>query len=157
MKAEDQYHAGIVVDDFEGALGELTSLFGYRWCEEFRAEVPVRLPGGETTLGLRFTYSVSTPRLEIIQTVPGTVWEPVEGSGIHHLGYWSEDVDADSAALARRGMTLEASGLAPDGTVLWAYHRGPSGPRIELVRRSLAPVLEQWWASGADASGVSAS
>ncbi len=31
---------------------------------------------------------------------------------------------------------------------MWAYHRSPHGPRIELVSRGLQPGLEQYWSSG---------
>ena len=33
MRVEDLYHTGIVVDDFEGTLAQLTALFGYQWGE----------------------------------------------------------------------------------------------------------------------------
>ncbi len=67
---------------------------------------------------------------------------PVAGSGIHHAGYWSDDVDADSRKLERRGFATEAIGTPADGGALWAYHRGPTGPRIELMSRQLQPLLE---------------
>jgi hypothetical protein len=72
---------------------------------------------------------------------------------IHHLGYWSDDVAADSAVLAvlavlaERGYALEATGVQPDGVPYWAYHRGASGPRIELVSRTVQAGLEQYWAT----------
>ena len=70
------------------------------------------------------------------------------GSGIHHLGYWSDDVVADAALLVARGYATEATGVRPDGTPVWAYHRSARGPRIELVSRDLAAGLEQYWESG---------
>jgi len=80
--------------------------------------------------------------MEVIQAVAGTLWMPAAGSGIHHLGYWSDDVAADSAALEAQGYALEAAGQ------VWAYHRSPAGPRIELVNRVVQPMLEQYWATG---------
>ncbi|MFF2846327.1 VOC family protein [Streptomyces sp. NPDC058001] len=148
MKATDQFHVGVVVDDFEATSDELAEVFGYTWCEEIGGPTAVTLPTGDTVLDFRSTYSMSTPRLEIIQSIPGTVWTPAAGSGVHHLGYWSDDVAAESAALARRGHTVEAIGRRPDGTPYWAYHRAGSGPRIELVTRALQPNLEQYWANG---------
>jgi hypothetical protein len=145
MNAADQFHTGIVVVDLEAALAELTALFGYGWCDEVRVDQPVRLPSGETTARFRFRYSRSTPRLEVIAQQPGTLWMPPEGSGIHHLGYWSDDVAADSAALAAAGYAFEASGLGPDGPS-WAYYRSPDGPRVELVSRSLEPFMAVMWA-----------
>jgi hypothetical protein len=107
----------------------------------------VKLPTGDAILDLRCAYSRSIPRLEIVRTVPGSLWEPAAGSGIHHLGYWSDDVAADSAALAEEGYAVEATGVQPDGVPYWAYHRGASGPRIELVSRTIQAGLEQYWAT----------
>ena len=148
MRAADQFHAGIVVDDLEASLIDLAELFGYEWCEPISVSTPVVLSDGDIMVDLRFTYSVTSPRLEVIRSVPGTLWTPVTGSGIHHLGYWSDDVAADSARLAGRGYAPEATGLRPDGVAFWAYHRSPGGPRIEIVSRDVQPSLEQYWAAG---------
>ena len=67
-------------------------------------------------------YSGADPRLELLQTVPGTVWTPAD-SGVHHIGYWSDDVESDLA-------TLESG-----------------GPRIELVSRNMEPFIAYWWAT----------
>jgi hypothetical protein len=148
MRAADHFHVGIVVEDLDAALGDLAGLFGHEWCPTLAVTTPVLLPDGETTLDLRFTYSTTTPRVEVIQSIPGTLWMPAVGSGIHHLGYWSDDVEADAALLAARGYAAEATGVRPGGTPVWAYHRSESGPRIELVSRGLAAGLEQYWESG---------
>jgi hypothetical protein len=149
VKTEDLFHQGIVVDDLEGTLAGLTALFGYEWCDEMGGPTKVTLPTGEAVVDLRFAYSRSVPRLEIIRSVPGNpLWQPAAGSGIHHLGYWSDDVPGDSAALTKAGYDLEAAGTGPDGLPYWAYHRGPSGPRIELVSRAVQPGLERYWSTG---------
>jgi len=148
MNAAEQFHVGIVVDDFETTLGALSELFGYEWCDEIGGQTTVTLPGGDAVLDLRFAYSMTLPRLEIIRSLPGTLWEPAAGSGIHHLGYWSDDVRGDSDQLVRRGWEAEAIGRRPNGEPYWAYHRNTSGPRIELVSRALQPVLGRYWATG---------
>jgi hypothetical protein len=148
VNATDQFHLGIVVEDLDMALEELGGLFGYEWCPEFAAEITVVLPEGEITIDLRFVYSKTEPRVELIRSVPGTPWVPAAGSGIHHAGFWSDDMAADGRALVARGYVEEARGIYPDGAPMWAYHRSPRGPRIELVSRGLQPGLEQYWASG---------
>ena len=147
MRADDQFHVGIVVDDLDAALIEMTDLFGYEWCSLISVETPVVLPDGEASLGLTFAYSKNEPRVEVIQSIPGTLWIPAPESGLHHLGFWSDDVGADADRLTRQGYAREASGLRPDGEPMWAYHRRPGGPRIELVSRQLQSGLEQYWAS----------
>lgn len=146
MRAVDQFHVGVVVDDLDDALDELTGAFGYEWCDVIAMPVPVWLPSGETEIDLAFAYSRSTPRLELIRTIPGSVWEPAAGSGVHHLGYWSDDVARDSTALEQLGYAVEAAGLREDGSRHWAYLRRAGRPRIELVTRELEPLLAQLWA-----------
>jgi Glyoxalase/Bleomycin resistance protein/Dioxygenase superfamily len=148
VRGHDQFHTGIVVDDLDAALVDLSELFGYAWCPELHIQTPVVLPTGELTLDLRFTYSVTVPRLELIQSIPGTLWVPATTSGVHHLGYWSDDVASDGDRLVARGYAVEATGVRPDGNAIWAYHRNPAGPRIELVSNDLREGLGQYWASG---------
>src|SRR5688500_13510893 len=113
----------------------------------FEGQLPVTLPTGSTEIPLKFVYSRTAPRVEVIQSIPGTLWVPAAGSAIHHLGYWSDDVARGAADLERRGFAAEATGTRPDGPPSWAYHRSPTGPRIELVDRQLQPVMEQMWAT----------
>jgi hypothetical protein len=147
VRAGDHFHIGIVVDDLDAAMEEMHELFGYEWCPVLAIDVPVVLPDRDIVLDLRFTYSTEAPRLELIQEVAGTPWVRASGSGIHHAGYWSEDVDGDGRLLAARGYDEEARGTQPDGTTMWAYHRSPEGLRIELVSREIQPGLEGYWAS----------
>ncbi|MFE4499162.1 VOC family protein [Rhodococcus sp. NPDC056743] len=152
MKAADQYHVAIVTDDPEAKMLELSELFGYTWGDMMGGPTTVTVPSGDstvdTTVDLKAWYSLSEPRIEIVQSVPGSVWTPTEGSGIHHLGYWVDDVSAASAELTRRGYAVEAVGNWPDGTAYWAYHCSSSGPRIEIVSRNLKPVLDRYFETG---------
>jgi hypothetical protein len=149
VRAADHFHVGIVVDDLQAALVELTDLFGYEWCSLLSVETPVVLADEERMLGLTFAYSKSTPRIEVIQSIPGTLWIPAATSGVHHLGYWSDDVAADAERLMERGFAREATGIRA-GEPVWAYHRSAGGPRIELVSRQLQGGLEQYWESTLD-------
>ena len=148
MKPADQYHAGIVVDDFEESLAWFSETAGYRWCEPVAVDQVITTTKGEQTIPMRIAYSVDEPRLELIQTAPGTIWVP-STSGIHHLGYWSDDVDADVSTLLATGMELEATTPLPDGTTLFAYCHAPGRTRIELVNRAMQPLLSTWWSQPA--------
>lgn len=151
MKPEDLYHLGIVVDDLDASLRWFTDVAEYKWCEEYAGDQVVETPEGEVTIPLRFAYSMNEPRLEVIQAVPGTLWTPSD-SGIHHLGYWSDDVEADLATLEANGLGLEVKSFNPDGsgTLLWAYCKGPTGPRIELVSQAMKPFIEYWLSTADD-------
>lgn len=143
MKPTDLYHAGIVVDDFDSTLAWFTETAGYRWCEPYAGEQLVVTPEGEQSIPMRITYSMDEPRLEVLQAVPGTVWIPAD-SGIHHLGYWSDDLDGDVAMLERNGMKLEVTAPLPDGGTLFAYCKAPGKTRIELVNGIMQPMITEW-------------
>ncbi|MGH3370520.1 MAG: VOC family protein [Nocardioidaceae bacterium] len=147
MHAADQYHVGIVVEDLDAGLAELTELFGYDWCDEVDVEQPVQIATGLTTVRFRFRYSRSTPRLEVIQAQPGTLWTRVPGSGLHHVGYWSDDVGADGADLERGGYEREAAGMDDDGNLRWSFHGSAAGPRVELVSRTMEPLIAMMWSN----------
>jgi lactoylglutathione lyase len=148
MKPEDLYHTGIVVDDFDEALDWFTKVAGYWWTDVVEVDQVAQTPSGEITIPMRMAYSGTSPRLELIQAVPGTIWVPAD-SGVHHLGYWSDDVESDLATLEATGMQYEVKAFNPDGsgTVLWAYCKGKTGPRVELVSRDMEPFIAYWFAT----------
>jgi Glyoxalase/Bleomycin resistance protein/Dioxygenase superfamily len=148
MKPADLYHAGIVVDDFDGALFRFSLTHGYRWCEPVSIHQLIVTPAGGQTVPMRIVYSVDEPRIEILQTIPETIWIPAD-SGIHHLGYWSDDVDADVASLLETGMELEVTTALPDGSPLFAYCHASGRTRIELVNRVMEPMMSEWFSQPA--------
>ncbi|MER6492899.1 VOC family protein [Streptomyces griseorubiginosus] len=151
LRPSDQFHVGIVAEDFEATKDQLSKLFGFDWHEDMGGPTEVSLPTGDTVIDFQCAYARSSgaaPRLEIVRRVPGTLWEPTSGSGIHHLGYWSDDVAADVAELERHGYVTEATRRGPDGGLLFAFLRseGQTAFRIELVSRAVQRSLEQVWA-----------
>lgn len=140
----DLYHTGIVVHDLERAKAELSEQLGIAWGLQGESEQPVVLDSGPVRLTFGFAYSAEGPhRIELVQAIPGTLWEVPRPGSAHHLGYWSDDVPAMSAALAARGLPLAARvGTGqPDGPVPIVMHRAPSGLYVELVDRALREVL----------------
>lgn len=146
MKAEDLFHVGIVTEDLSATRDQLTALLGYEWGPEIGGPIEVTLQTGAVTVDIRCAYSVTTPRLEVVRSIPGTFWEPAPGSGIHHAGYWSDDVGADTAELERQGYAVEATRSGPDGSPFFSFVRSDSGFRMELVTRLAEPSIAQCWA-----------
>ena len=149
MKAEDLYHTGIVVDDIEATMAWLQKVAGYTWTDIVTVDQQAVTPDGDVTIPMKMVYSGAEPRLELLQTVPGTVWTPAD-SGVHHIGYWSDDVESDLTTLVSNGLAVEVKSYNPDGsgTLLWAYLKGAKGsvgPRIELVSRNMEPFIAYWW------------
>ena len=115
MKPETLYHSGLVVDDLDATLDWFTKVAGYRWTDIVEVDQVAQAPDGEMTIPMRMAYSGNAPRVEILQTVPGTIWVPAD-SGVHHLGYWSDDVESDLATLEANGMRYEVKSYNPDGS-----------------------------------------
>jgi len=148
MKPENLYHSGIVVDDLDATLDWFTKVADYRWTDIVEVDQVAQTPDGEVTIPMRMVYSGDAPRLEILQSVPGTIWVPAD-SGVHHIGYWSDDVESDLATLEANGMRYEVKSYNPNGsgTLLWAYCKAATGPRIELVSQGMKPFIEYWWST----------
>ena len=153
MRAADQFHLGIVAADLEATTAALSETLGYEWGIETGGPLEISVPSGELRVDIRCVYSITVPRLEVIREVAGTLWEPVPGSGIHHVGYWSDDVAADIAELERWGYEVEALRPGPDGTPLFAFLSASAGVRIELLTRAAEGGLSRCWAASS-ADGV---
>jgi hypothetical protein len=140
----DLYHTGIVVHDLEKAKTEMSDQLGLTWGAQGESEQPVVLESGPARLTFGFAYSTQGPhRIELVQAIPGTLWEVPRPGSAHHLGYWCDDVPAMSAVLAARGLPLAARvGTGePDGPVAIVMHRSPCGLYVELVDLSLREML----------------
>ena len=97
------YHFGMVVQDFDQALDELGSNLGLVWASVQQRTFEMRQPNGFVKADFRVTYSITgPPHFEVIEPTPGTIWA-YAGGGVHHLGYWSDDLVADSARLTAAG------------------------------------------------------
>jgi catechol 2,3-dioxygenase-like lactoylglutathione lyase family enzyme len=142
----DQFHVGIVVHDFEAARAWLSDTFGYEWGPDMQIEYTMLLPDGPFTYQQRLQYSVTEPRLELVRSVAGTPLQP-SSSGLHHVGYWCDDVESTSRQLSENGWGWECGGTFADGSPAWAYHFNPLGVRVELVSVGMKAVgIEGLWA-----------
>ena len=145
------YHVGIVVEDFQAALAELTLTHGLEWASIQHRKFDVQQPNGIVEADFRVTYSVQgPPHFEIIESNPGTIWN-YAGGGIHHLGYWSDDLAADAELLTTAGYKWEATYSNPqeDGPFGFTYHTlGLTRTRIELVDRARKTAFDTWMAGG---------
>jgi hypothetical protein len=139
----DLYHTGIVVDDLASAQEEFGRLLGVTWLEG-GGEVRIHSHDGVRMAKTAYAISSEGPHhVELVQSVPGTLYT-VSGTGrAHHLGYWAEDVRATSAALSRCGLPEVASISFgdDDGAPLCAYHQAGEAFYIELVSTAMRRVL----------------
>ena len=97
--------------------------------------------GNDLVVPNKLCYSTAPPHLELVQEVPGSVWECNEHSNLHHIGVWTDALPADSAALrASCGARCSCAAATPTASLQqFAYHRDPLGVRIELVDVAMKP------------------
>jgi catechol 2,3-dioxygenase-like lactoylglutathione lyase family enzyme len=140
----EHYHVGIVVPDLAEAQARMTELLGIAWGPVMHLDgFDVRDGDGhDLVLPSTLCYSTSAPHLELIEEVPGSVWACNEHSNLHHIGFWSGALTADSQRLSAAACPLQICGRAGDRSpVSFAYHRDPLGVRIELVDSAIRDTM----------------
>jgi hypothetical protein len=127
------FQIGLIVDDLDVAMEELGSALGIEWGP------PQERRLGDVTCRITFGRH-GPPYIELIEGKTGSPWDPDGGYRLDHIGYWTEDVAAESARLDQAGMPLEVDGSRMSGQ--WRYHRGSrTGLRVELVDVALQPAV----------------
>src|SRR5690348_11675841 len=98
MSRSPMYHVGIVVRDLDEAMARLTQPIGATWgpIVENEAMHLRDADGTDLTVRSRLCYSTEAPYLELIEEQPGTPWVCNEFSNLHHIGFFSDDLVADS-------------------------------------------------------------
>ena len=101
MRARRIHHLGVAVRDLEEAFDTYTRLFGaeleHRETLEEQGVEAIALMLGESRLELLGALGEDTPVGRFLAK---------RGPGMHHVGYWVDDVAAALADLAREGAQL---------------------------------------------------
>ncbi len=73
-------------------------------------------------------FSLGGPfAVEVWQAIPGTPLDVPESGGVHHIGYWVDDITAEAQRLGALGYpSFAIAGHAP------LFNRGPAGTLVEL-------------------------
>ena len=106
-------------------------------------------PDGEITILMKMVYSGADPRLELLQTVAGTVWTPAD-SGVHHIGYWSDDVESDLASTRIQRHDLRSQVLQPRRVGDTSVGIREGADRTTQSNWSAAawnPFIAYWWST----------
>jgi hypothetical protein len=82
------YHVGIVVPDVVAAQAELSEQVGVTWGPVLHLDAADYrdASGGDLVLPTTMCYSVDAPHLELIEEVPGSLWECNEHSTTSAFG-----------------------------------------------------------------------
>ncbi|MFN0096019.1 MAG: VOC family protein [Dehalococcoidia bacterium] len=136
IEYEGLFHIGIIVPDMSRGMSDIARRFGCEFPDPRQANVTVRYRGTESQVAVKFAYSIQgPPYIELIESVPGTVWEAPSGSRIHHLGVFCDNIEDEIAKLQKDGFQYEAASLGPDGSMQGAqYINSETLVRLELIR-----------------------
>ncbi|HEX4018809.1 MAG TPA: VOC family protein [Frankiaceae bacterium] len=138
----DLFHTAIVVDDIEAAKAEFGALLGLTW-HEGGGKVTMQTAQGQSRVATQYAISVEGPHhVELVQSTPGTLYTTNGSTRAHHVGYWVDDVPTASEALVSSGLTnVVLISFGGDRPPITAYHEAGDGFWIELVARSMKPLL----------------
>lgn len=138
----------LVVPDRERAIAELAPVLG-DWVRMVPREggTHITTSTGRLTVRLTVAWTLSGPvHIELIEGVPGTVWEPRARGYLHHVGYRIEDLASASDSLVAAGMTVEVTRWQESGRPAgFAYHTMPGGFRVELSEHGPPDNLAELW------------
>ena len=125
----DLFHTGLVVDDIEAARRSFGAAFGIEFTEPVHSSHPVRTPNGVVERESLVSFSRGGGHhIELIEQVAGGVWEPSGGRPrLHHLAFWVDDLQAESARLEALGMPLVVTAAGQEPVSSFAYHDPGAG------------------------------
>jgi hypothetical protein len=140
---DDLFEIGLVVPNLEKAIEQFHHAFGYTFSPIVEGVLPNRDSAGDHQTPMRMAVSRENPQIELFETTPGTCMLPPAGTGLHHLGYYVDDLTGESERLGSLGFPFARAGFTdashPAG---WAYHHMPDGTIVELVDRATAPLRQ---------------
>jgi catechol 2,3-dioxygenase-like lactoylglutathione lyase family enzyme len=145
------YHVGVVVQDLDRAMDDLSTALGYNWTAVRTMNTSVLLPSGSPApISLRLAFTKQGPPwLEFIEGPAGSVWSAAGGNMLHHVAFYVDDLEAERQRMESLGMAFEVGGMGPDGRLSgFAYHLNPHGGRVELVEARLRDGMERWLSEG---------
>jgi hypothetical protein len=151
------FHAAMVVADLDAAMADLAATSGYRWASPMAFVASLGLAEGVTRWDMRVAYSTEGAQLlELIEArrIEGTSafydLAPGEAGRLHHVGGWSHNLDAESAAMAAAGAPWVATVLDDAGNEAGLrFHTTATGLITELIDAAGRTGFEAWLAGGA--------
>jgi catechol 2,3-dioxygenase-like lactoylglutathione lyase family enzyme len=123
------WHIGIAVPDLAEGQEELGGVFGLEWRPaRVRSLTLADAAGRLHEVECHVAFSLGGPfAVEVWQAIPGSPLDIPEGGGVHHIGYWVNDLAAEAERLEALGFPAYATvGTTP------LLNRGPAGTVIEL-------------------------
>jgi hypothetical protein len=142
-------HLGYVVTDLPAAAARWSQDFGVQWAPLERRRRSIRCDGVDMEVDLAVTWSLEGPvRMELLEEIPGTVWERRRGHPVHHVCYWVEDLGAEAERLMGSGWKVEVTEPGPGPVNGFAYLVDSEGFRVEPKPEGGRPAIDRWLSGG---------
>lgn len=135
------FHIGLVVADMNSAKDVLSAERGIRWKDVGPRTFDLVLQGIPQTIVLHIAHSTgATPRIELIEAIPGTIWADPHETRAHHHCYWTEDGEGLCREIESAGGD-RLLGSVGDGS---GYFRLPDASIVEIVGADTYHRLIAW-------------
>lgn len=156
------HHVGVLVPDMEEAIRWFAEVLGVTIRAPQRMITQGRIDPGEfgdeqPHEGVSYlAWSVQgPPHYELVEAKDGSHGAGLhsldtQGPGLHHVGMFVADVDAEIARLAVRGVGLQGRIVAADGRTMacWTDRSPQSGLAVEYIDERLRAPTQAWIDSG---------
>ena len=134
MQIKSIDHISYAVTDIDKVTEAWSRLYGlgpWRYMENGGKDVK----GRPWKIRMAFTY-LGPMEIELVQCTEGTIFQSKFidkwGEGVHHIGFFVDDVDAEVAGLVKAGAHLL---IHDPGRFAYVDGGGPGGAIFELMRR----------------------
>jgi len=132
LKSVDQI--SYAVQDIDEVIKKWSTLYGMGpWT--FRENGGADAKGRPWKIRMAFTY-IGPVQIELVQCTEGRIFQSKFidkcGEGLHHLGFYVDDVDAEAKKLIEKGAKLL---IQDPGNFAYLDAGGPGGAIFELMRR----------------------
>ena len=133
LKAVDQ--VSIAVKDIDKVVESWSTMFGIGpWTHTDIGGTDAK--GRPWKARLAFAY-LGPVQIELVQPVEGRIFQSrfldTFGEGLHHLGFYVDDVDGEASNLVAQGAKLL---ITDPGNFAYLESGGPGGVIFELMRRA---------------------
>ena len=144
------FHVGLVVPDLAKAMDDYSKATGVTWYKPQYLELDILVDGKVVSTSVHFNYTVEGPvQVELCSGPEGSFWDASVHGGLNHVGYWTEDFNADLAQFVSSGWRMRNAGVGEDGNpAAFAYVISPQGQQVEIVDVEMRPLFENWYAGG---------
>lgn len=160
-------HVAIGVRDIDKVLPFYINVLGLQvtadYVQEVAADQAVELHGGRHILRRQVWLRQSKDRHatavtldQLMRPVPADHRAEIYDLGVHHVGFWVDDVEAIVERAKRGGHPIimphtsppQAYGDDSDGRIASVFLRDPEGNLIQCDQRIRQGELAHWWAGG---------